>query len=218
MHEMLSSNGELSSESWQSWKRKNRKRCLHTFFQSFKKREKGGRGCDPVCRVGGSGANRDCDKQGFFSFFLSQDFEIVTTKGSNIPRLCRVGECEECEKEKKCECECENCKEVRIGNVTHCSFVFLHICTFLYFLYTDIFAYFHSCTAYISQAPQPTCFWKWKFQVRRGPCLNLPRLTQHCSCTSILFFISFTFCGRWTWFIFDEEPSVKLNLKSLEDA
>ena len=35
-------------------------------------------------------------------------------KGSNIPRLCRVGECEECEKEKKCDCECENCKEVRL--------------------------------------------------------------------------------------------------------
>ena len=121
-------------------KKKKQEEVASHFFSVFQKREKGGRGCDTVCRVGGSGANRDCDEQGFFSFFLSQDFEIVTTKGSNIPRLCRVGECEECEKEKKCECECENCKEVRIGNVTHCSFVFLHICTFLYFC---ILTYLH---------------------------------------------------------------------------
>ena len=51
--------------------------------------------------------------------------EIVTNKGSNIPRLCRVGECEECEKEKKCECECENCKEVRIRHE-----IDLHTCRF----------------------------------------------------------------------------------------
>ena len=61
--------------------------------------------------------------------------EIVTNKGSNIPRLCRVGECEECEKEKKCDCECENCKEVRIRHemdLHTCIVVYLHICTFVY--------------------------------------------------------------------------------------
>ena len=46
-------------------------------------------------------------------------------KGSNIPRLCRVGECEECEKEKKCDCECENCKEVRFVDLFVFVFVFL---------------------------------------------------------------------------------------------
>jgi len=88
----------------------------------------------------------------FSSFSLSQDFEIVTNKGSNIPRLCRVGECEECEKEKKCECECENCKEVRIGNETVLYFAYLHICTmhicifvYLYIFYIYVFAYLHIC-------------------------------------------------------------------------
>ena len=60
--------------------------------------------------------------------------EIVTNKGSNIPRLCRVGECEECEKEKKCECQCENCKEVRIRHeiaLHTCTYAYLHICTIL---------------------------------------------------------------------------------------
>ena len=50
-------------------------------------------------------------------------------KGSNIPRLCRVGECEECEKEKKCDCECENCKEVRLVDL----FVFVFVSVFTHY-------------------------------------------------------------------------------------
>ena len=50
-------------------KKKKQEEVPSPFFSVFQKCEKGGRGCHPVCRVGGSGANRDCDEQGFFSFF-----------------------------------------------------------------------------------------------------------------------------------------------------
>ena len=55
-------------------KKKKQEEVPSHFFSVFQKREKGGRGCDPVCRVGGSGANRDCDEQGFFSFFSLSRF------------------------------------------------------------------------------------------------------------------------------------------------